>query len=159
MALTWRGHAARAHNYFDAGEGICQKAKNLLVIGAALKILGASLTTVIIATPFIGLAYVLVGIAWIRWGWYRQISETAVIDTWNPVTTYTLHALVRLLIAQGQSANGFDLRRIPPELQDTLLSTRKERCIECGAPADIRYQLRWCESCGKRDVPLAARFK
>lgn len=126
MNLTWRGKAARLHAYFDEGKSLFERIKSILVIAAALKILGVPLEMVIWFAPALFVGFILLGWIWIRWGWYRQQTEVSSFDRWTPVQVWTIWMQVRMLRALGVDLNHFPTTRLPEEYLNVLASTRKE---------------------------------
>lgn len=126
MRLNWRGHVARAENYYDLGQAQVARIKNLLVIGAALKILGLSTLWLVLLAPVLIVGHVVFGWAWVRWGWYRQATETALIARWTPLQVAEAWWKIRTLKALGIDANGFDPSRLPEEYAAIFASARRE---------------------------------
>lgn len=126
MHLTWRGKAARLHSYFDQGKDLLERGKNLLVIAAALKILGLPLWGVAVLAPTLGVAYIGLGWLWVRHGWYRQQTEVSSFDRWTPVQVWTIWMQVRMLQALGVDLNHVPTTRLPEEYLNVLASMRKE---------------------------------
>ena len=126
MRLTWRGKAARLHSYFDQGKDLLERGKNLLVISAALKILGLPLWGLALIAPGLIVAYIVIGRLWVRHGWYKQNTEVAAFDRWKPAEVWTIWMQVRLLQKLGVEMNHFPTDRMPEEYLNVLASTRKE---------------------------------
>ena len=124
MILNWRGKTAKLHTYYDQGRDLFERVKGLLVIAAALKILGLPLWVLGALAPVAIAAYILLGWWWLRRGWYRQMTEVPMFDRWTPMQVWDLHMRVRTLQALGVRMNGCDLSRIPAEIEDVLASRR-----------------------------------
>lgn len=124
MILNWRGKAAKLHAYYDQGRDLFERAKGLLVIAAALKILGLPLWALGLLAPVAIVGYILLGWWWLRRGWYRQLNEVAMFDRWTPMQVWDLHMKVRMLAALGVQMNGYDPTRIPEEVEHILASRK-----------------------------------
>lgn len=126
MRLTWRGQAARLHSYFDEGKNLLERGKNILVISAALKILGLPLWMLAVIAPFLIIGYVLAGWAWVRWGWYRQQTEVSSFDRWTPIQVWSIWMQIRMLQALKVNLNSYDATQLPKEYLEIMASPRKE---------------------------------
>lgn len=125
MKRNWRGHAARLHTFFDLGEGFFVKAKGMLVIGAALKILGLPLWALAVGTPFLIVAYIVAGALWMRYGWQRQLKEVSMVETWQPLDLWQVEMQCRILRHLQIETNHFDASRLPDEIARVLASAKK----------------------------------
>ena len=126
MQINWRGKVAKVHLYFEQGQALLASVRNLLVIGAALKIFGLSTWWLIALTPPILIGHVVVGWVWVRWGWLVQRGEVPLWDRWTPIQVWDLHMRVRGWKALGVDLNTFDPHTLPEEVQRVLASSRKE---------------------------------
>ena len=126
MRLTWRGKAARLHSYFDQGKDLMERVKSILVVAAALKILGLPLWMLAGLAPCLIVIYIVVGRLWVRHGWYKQQTEVSSFERWTPVQVWTIWMQVRLLQKLGVEMNHFPTDRMPEEYLNVLASTRKE---------------------------------
>lgn len=126
MKLTWRGKAARLHSYFDQGKDLLERGKNILVISAALKILGLPVWALAGVVPCLIVAYVCIGRLWVKHGWYRQQTEVSSFDRWTPVQVWSIWMQVRMLQRLGIDLNHFPTNRLPEEYLNVLASTRKD---------------------------------
>lgn len=122
MILNWRGRIAKLHGYFDQGRDLAERGKSLLVMAAALKILGLPLWLLGALAPVVIAGYVLLGWLWLRRGWYRQMTEVPMFDRWTPYQVWDLHMRVRTLQALGVEMNGYDAKSIPKEIEHVLAS-------------------------------------
>ena len=127
MNINWRGQAARLHMYFENGQALLATARNLLVIGAALKIFGLPTWWLIALTPPILIGHVVVGWVWVRWGWLVQRGEVPLWDRWTPIQVWDRHMQVRMLRKLGVDLDTFDPHTLPEEVQRVLASSRKEK--------------------------------
>ena len=124
-ALTWRGHAALLQTWYEVGESFWLKAKNLVVAGAALKILfGWSVLTMLALSPLMAAAYVLSGVLWMRYGWIRQQSEVAALERLNPIVWFQLQSQARMMAHFGLPLNGQD-EAVRHALRNVLLVTKR----------------------------------
>lgn len=122
MRRTWRGWAARVNWYFLEGNAALVQAKAVLYVAAALKILGLDLLTLMLLSPVVYAAHVVAGYVWVRWGWYRELTEVPTADSTNPVQQWHLYMQVRLAQHLGIATNGMDLSQVPHEVQQVLMS-------------------------------------
>lgn len=106
--MSWRATVARGVVFYDAGEVLLLKVKNLIVLGAALKILGLDPLWLLAFSPVIATAYVLLGAAWLRWGWWRQQNEVGVKHNIDPIRRFHTVGMIRLLRERGLPLNGHE---------------------------------------------------
>lgn len=121
---TWRGHGAKIQTLYETGDLLMSKVKSLLVITAALKILGLSTLTLILLTPFLIALYIGIGYAWIHWGWMRESQEVAILEQWSTPQVFMMTALYRLMRDRQIPVNGFE-GRLPVEVEQALLSPKR----------------------------------
>lgn len=110
--MSWRASVARGVVLYDAGEVLLLKVKNLIVLGAALKILGLDPLWLLAFSPLIAASYVLIGAVWLRYGWWRQQNEVTVAQNIDPIRRFHTVALIRLLRKHSIPVNGHE-----PELE------------------------------------------
>lgn len=127
MKRNWRGHAARVQYYFEQGSLSLNQFKSALYASAALKIiLELSVVTAVLITPLVFCAMFIWGVIWIRYGWYKQLSEVGTLDAVTPLGAWGMYMQVEIPKALGVKLNGYDLTKPPQELRDVLSSVRKE---------------------------------
>lgn len=97
MKLGWRSHAAKIQAYFEQGESVTHKLRQLAVTGAALKILGLSTWMIVLGAPFLFIGYIIIGWVWINHGWYKHNATVGVVSQWSPVQIWQMNALAVLL--------------------------------------------------------------
>lgn len=124
MRKNWQAHAARLHTYFDLGEGFFVKVKNLLMISAALKILGLPWWALAVTSPLLIAAYILLGKMWLQHGWQRQLKEVSVVETWQPMEIWQAEMLCRILRHHRIETNHFDPTVVPEEVRRVLASSK-----------------------------------
>ena len=124
--INWRGRVAKIHLYFEQGQALLASVRNLLVIGAALKIFGLSTWWLVALTPPILIGHVVVGWLWVRWGWLVQRGEVPLWDKWAPIQVWDRWMQVRMLRALGVEMNDYERHTLPEEVQRVLASSRKE---------------------------------
>lgn len=120
--MSWRAMAARTVTLYDAGEVLLLKVKNLVVLGAALKILGLDPWWLVILSPAIALGYILLGAAWLKWGWWRQQNEVSVRENMDPIRRFHTVGIIRLLRERGLPLNGHE-----PALDEVFTPRTVER--------------------------------
>lgn len=97
MLVSWRARAAKIQAYFEQGESVTHKLRQLAITAAALKILGLPLWAIAGLAPFLFIGYIIVGWIWINHGWYKQNATVGVISRWSPVQIWQMNALAALL--------------------------------------------------------------
>lgn len=126
IPLNWRGQAARWHAYFREGLTLHNEIKQVIYVGAALKILGLSIYWLAVLTPPLIVYLMLSGYWFVRHGWKRHSSEITMLDRWEPVEVWKLWMWTRLLRKHGVDMNHFDPHAMPPDLMQVFASTKKE---------------------------------
>lgn len=121
---NWRGHAARVQQYFEQGEVLLSKGKNLLVVTAALKILGIGWWGLLLCAPFLIAAHVAVGYWWVRRGWYAHNTEIGVLEQWTPISRWQAWMTIRMYKALGLDLTT-PLDRLPEEFTRVMASTQR----------------------------------
>jgi len=124
---NWRGRAARAQQYFEQGEVLGSKVKSLLVITAALKILGLSTWLLVALAPLLIAGYVAVGYVWVKHGWYAHGTEINALDRWTPVMVWDRWMQVRMLEKLGVELNHFPADQLPEAFTRVMASTQRGR--------------------------------
>ena len=108
--------------YFEQGQSLLASARNLLVVGAALKIFGVPMWWIIVLTPPILIAHILVGWIWLRWGWLVQRGEVPLWDKWTPMHMWDVWMRIGMLKALNVDLSNYDLKSLPEEFQRVLAS-------------------------------------
>jgi len=122
MTRTWRGWAARINWYFLEGNTALVQAKAVLYVAAALKILGLGFVALALLSPFVYAGHVLIGYWWVRWGWYRELTEVPTVDATAPLQQWQTYMLIRLAQRLDVPVHGMDLERLPDELKGVVRS-------------------------------------
>lgn len=116
MQLNWRGKAAKIQAYFEQGEGVTHKLRQLAITGAALKILGLPTWAIVAGTPFLFISYIVIGYVWINHGWYKQNTEIAVVSRWSPIQIWQMNAIARCLDALFPQGVAVSTRMLDPRI-------------------------------------------
>ena len=126
MRLTGRAKVARLYAFLDTGESLCGRVYKILVAGAALKILFPSLSVWTLAafSPLVVALYIGVGMAWLRWGLYRENMEVGVVNMMDPIHAFLAHGISRLLEHLSVPSNGYN-PRVPPKGLEPFLTSAK----------------------------------
>lgn len=93
---NWRGQAARVQQYYEEGEKLFSKAKNVLIVTAIAKFLGLSGWWLYLCAPVLMAGIVLLGYCWVRRGWYAHGTEIGVLEQWTPISRWQAWMTVRL---------------------------------------------------------------
>jgi hypothetical protein len=127
MKLTLRAKIARLYAFLDTGESLCGRVYKILVAGAALKILFPALSVWTLAafSPLVVALYIGVGMAWLKWGLYRENMEVGVVNMMDPIHAFLVHGVARLHEQAGIPANGYDPRVPPKGLEPFLTSAQR----------------------------------
>lgn len=97
MQLGWRLRFAKIQAYFEQGESVTHKLRQLAVTAAALKILGLPLWAILALAPFLFVGYIIIGWLWINHGWYKQNATVGAVSHWSPVQIWQMNALALVL--------------------------------------------------------------
>ena len=97
--MTWRYSLARELIYMDTGRYLLTFGQNLLVAGAAIKILWPTVPLVVMvaATPLICVSLNLLGRAYRRWGWQQESTSVATLENMSWLNYVFLIWWIRLL--------------------------------------------------------------
>lgn len=123
VSLNWRGQAARWHAYFREGLTLHNEIKQIVYVGAALKILGLSIYWLAVLTPPLIVYLMLSGYWFVRHGWKRHSSEITLIDKWEPIEIFKIHGWVKLMEKHGIDPTDYDPHTLPAPLMKKLAST------------------------------------
>ena len=121
---NWRGQAARVQQYYEQGEVLVSKGKNILVVTAALKILGLSWWGLLIFAPILVALHVGAGYWWVKRGWYAHNTEIGVLERWTPLSVWQQWMTVRLYQKLGLELNHTPTDRLPDEVTRVMASTQ-----------------------------------
>lgn len=120
--MNWRTPLARSHNYLEAGEALIARVRALIVLAAALKILGLPTGWTIALMPVALVGQALIGYAWVQYGWYRHQQVETLAARWSPWQVFQAYTYSRLLKAHGLEVNHYDPNKLPDDVMEAMRS-------------------------------------